>query len=80
MNSHFAAAGVIAVIYVVMKFMERKYIIKTTKPLKETTRDTIVVYLSSLLALFVIEHIDSSNIISSSHAKVFLDNPFPESR
>ena len=78
MNGHFATAGVVSVIYVVIKMLETKYVTKTAKSIKETTRETIIVYVSSILALFVIEHIDGSDITSSSQAKVFLDNPFSE--
>jgi hypothetical protein len=45
------------------------------KPVKETTRDTLMVYITSILSLFIIEQIDASDITKSTGAGVFVGDP-----
>lgn len=68
MNSNFGIAGVIAIVYVIMKFIEIRFITKEMKPVKEITRDTLVVYISSIIGLIVIEQADASEIGKTSAA------------
>ena len=76
MSNHFTTAGVIAFVYIIVKFLEMRFITKEIKPVKETTRDTIMVYITSVLSLFIIQHIDETDIAKSNgSAGVFVGEP-----
>lgn len=75
MNNNFTVAGLVSFVYIVMKFLEMRFVTKETKPVKEITRDTIVVYISSLLTLFAIEQVESSDIGKQTGAGVFVGQP-----
>ena len=72
MKNHFSIAALIAFVYVIAKFLEMRFVLKEAKPVKEITRDTLVVYISSVLALFTIEQVDASDIGKSNGAGVFV--------
>lgn len=74
MNSKFAIAGVVGIVYVILKFLEIRFITKETKPVKEITRDALLVYISSVLALFVIEQADASEI-GKTNVAAFVGSP-----
>jgi len=61
--------------YIVIKFLEMRFITKEMKPVKETTRDTLMVYITSVLSLFIIKHIEESDITNSNGAGVFVGEP-----
>ena len=75
MKNHFSIAGLIAFVFVIVKFLEMRFVWKEAKPVKEITRDTLVVYISSVLALFAIEQVDASDIGKQSGAGVFVGAP-----
>ena len=75
MKNHFSVAGLIAFVFVIVKFLEMRFVLKEAKPVKEITRDTLVVYISSVLALFAIEQVDASDIGKQSGAGVFVGAP-----
>jgi len=74
MDNLFIAAGAIAVIYLILKIVEMRVIVKETKPLKELVRDTIVVYLSSILGVFVLDQF-SAGISKPAPTSAFTGNP-----
>ena len=53
MENNFVSAGIIAVVYLLVKFVEMRFLIKESKPVKDLIRDTIIVYISGILGLFV---------------------------
>ena len=78
MVSIFVIAGVIAVTFLLSKFLEMRYIEKESKPLKFLIRDSLVVYFSVIVANFVMDQLNTV-IVSSGGSKkvtpVFTDNP-----
>ena len=54
MNNIFVCAGIIAISYLLLKFAELR-LKKEQKPLKELTKDAIIVYLSVIVGLYVME-------------------------
>ena len=46
MDNLFINAGIIAFIYILVKFAEMRVILKENKPLKELVKDTIFVFIS----------------------------------
>jgi hypothetical protein len=81
MENIFVLATIISVVYFLCKFLEMRFILKEDKPLKFLIRETMHVYLSVLLGLFIA---DQFNVAKSSATKltggsgppaVFVDNP-----
>ena len=54
MEKYIIHSGIIAFIYLLMKFIEMRISKKETKPMKEMIRDTIIVYLSAIVGLYII--------------------------
>ena len=74
MNDKFAAACVIAIVYVTIKLIEIRFVSKEAKSVREIVRDTIVVYISSFLAMFIIEHVETSDL-GKTNAVAFVGAP-----
>jgi len=76
-TSIFIIAGIIAITFLVVKFLEMRYIEKESKPLKLLIKDTLLVYFSVIIAHFVIDQINP--IMTAGAGKkvtpVFTDNP-----
>jgi len=77
MANVFVIAGVISITFLLVKFLEMRYIEKESKPLKLLIRDTLVVYFSVIISNFVMEQLNT--VMESSGGKkvtpVFTDNP-----
>jgi hypothetical protein len=78
MENIFIIASLISFFYLIIKFIEMRFIEKDNKPLKVLIKDTLVVYLCILLGNFIVEQINPSllgeettNIVT----QVFTDNP-----
>jgi hypothetical protein len=50
-------ALVISIIFIVFKYIEMRYIEKQIKPLKTLVKETVIVYFSSLIGIFVASNI-----------------------
>ena len=71
-------SGVISVVFLIVKFLEMRFVDKESKPLKLLIRDSLLVYFSVIAGNFVIDQL--SPIIqdggeSISTPAVFTDNP-----
>ena len=76
MENIFLNAGIIAIIYFLFKFGEMRVILKEPKPVKDLAKDTLIVYLSVLVGIYVIDQIMPGEI--SKAGKIigaFTDNP-----
>jgi len=66
MENYFVSAGIIAVVYILFKMVEMKFMLKETetetKPLKDLIRDDIIVYISSIIGLFIYDQMVPSII------------------
>ena len=77
MENIFLIAGIVSVIFLIVKFMEMRFIEKENKPLKFLLRDTLVVYVSVITGFFItsqLEPIIEGGALVSSPV-VFTDNP-----
>lgn len=72
-NNNLIIPLAISVIYLVSKIIEMKFIVKENKPLKELFRDTLVVYISSVVGMYGMEQLESN--VSLKNAQVFTGNP-----
>ena len=77
MDNIFLVAGIISVIFFIVKFLEMQYIEKESKPLKVLIKDALVVYVSVVAGNFILEQlspvIKDSSVVESPAA--FTDNP-----
>ena len=78
MNNIFIIAAIISVIFLIVKFMEMRFIEKENKPLKILIRDALLVYFSVVFGYFVIEQVNpmlKGGAIGPKSTPVFTDNP-----
>jgi hypothetical protein len=57
MDNIFLIAGIISVIFFLVKFLEMRYVDNESKPLKFLIRDTLVVYISVITGNFIYEQV-----------------------
>ena len=55
MSNVFINAGITAFIFLIIKFIEMRFIEKENKPLKELIKDTLIVYISVLSGYYLLE-------------------------
>jgi hypothetical protein len=78
MDNIFIFAGIIAIIFLIIKFIEMRFVEKESKPLKLLIRDTLVVYVSVVCGHFILDQLkpvmqnagEGTNV-----TPVFTDNP-----
>lgn len=86
MESIFIFAGLVTVLYFVLKVIEMKFIHKELKPLKDIARDVCMVFGSSLVAAFATSTYQGSindffnvmtktKVLNNDHAQVFTGEP-----
>jgi hypothetical protein len=79
MNNVFVVAGVISVIFFIVKFIEMRFVDKESKPLKLLIRDSLLVYFSVIAGNFVVEQLHVQEMGGGSttvvNPAVFTDNP-----
>jgi hypothetical protein len=79
MDNIFIIAAVISIIFLVVKFIEMRYIEKESKPLKLLIRDSLLVYFSVVSGYFILEQIKpvikTSDNITGGTTPVFTNNP-----
>jgi hypothetical protein len=75
MNNIFVHAGIIAVVYSLIKFVEMRMILKEARPVKELLRDTIMVYVSAIAGMFIIDQMDQVTTTGKKSTNVFVGNP-----
>ena len=71
-------AGIISVVFLIVKFMEMRFIEKETKPLKLLIRDSLLVYFSVIASHFILGQIKTNLNCGSNNSNltpVFTDNP-----
>ena len=77
MDNIFLVAGIISVIFFIVKFLEMRYVDNEPKPLKLLIRDTLVVYVSVVISSFIVEQLNT--VINETKdietPLVFTDNP-----
>lgn len=56
----FVIAGIVAVLYALVRFLEMRFILKETLPLKHIIRDTMIVYLCVVGGLFIHDQLKDS--------------------
>lgn len=77
MDNIFIIAAVVSIIFLILKFIEMRFIEKENKPLKVLIRDALVVYFSVVSGYFILEQLKPilNKENSSTTTQVFTDNP-----
>ena len=70
-------SSIISIIYFIFKFIEMRLILKENKPFKELFKDTVIVFISTTLALIILEQFNINEIIGNIKAtpSVFISKP-----
>lgn len=79
MNNIFIIGAIISIIFLIVKFIEMRYVEKDSKPLKVLIRDALLVYFSVVSGYFILEQLkpvmqNGDNIMGGS-TPVFTNNP-----
>ena len=79
MDNIFIIAAIISIIFLIVKFIEMRYIEKESKPLKLLIRDALLVYFSVVSGHFILEQlkpvISDGSKLNGGATLVFTDNP-----
>jgi hypothetical protein len=68
------SAAVVSILFIILKFLETRFILKETVNLKQLVIDGILVYLSVIVGHFINEQLVKQTT-SLGQAPVFIDNP-----
>jgi len=68
-------AGIIAILYLLAKFGEMRLVLKENKPVKLLLRDSIIVYISAVLGLYISDQFMLQGEVGKVAPKAFIDNP-----
>jgi len=74
-QSIFITAGIVSFVYLVIKYLEMKFILKEVKPMKLLMRDTIIVYLSVVSGSFIIDQFSGTSTIMKKAPEIFTNEP-----
>lgn len=58
------SSSVISVIYLIIKFLEMRFVSKENKPLKKLVLDALIVFVASIITSFLFEQFDITNILN----------------
>ena len=75
MEKYIIHSGIITFVYLLMKFVEMRIAVKETKPIKELVRDTVIVYLSAIVGLYIIDEFIPTTDVAKTLTNVFTDLP-----
>ena len=72
---NFINAGIIAIIYLLIKFAEMSLLLKETKPVRDLIRDMVIVYISVFVGMYVIQEMVTSGLKTVEVTSAFTDTP-----
>ena len=73
----FLMAGLVSIVFFIIKFVEMRFIDKENKPLKLLVRDSLVVYVSVVAGDFVVGQLSPflDETVALQAPNAFVDNP-----
>lgn len=78
MENIFVLSTLLSIVYFLAKFIEMRFVLKEIKPLKFLVRETLLVYVSAAIGLFIANQFDmmktAVNAVGGG-VNVFVDNP-----
>jgi hypothetical protein len=79
MSNIFFIAAFISIIFLIIKFIEMRFIDKESKPLKLLIRDALLVFFSIVFGNFILDQLEpiisETSEFTNSNPSVFTDNP-----
>jgi len=75
MDNIFIQAGVIAIMYLLIKFGEMRLILKENKPIKLLVQDALMVFMSAVIGIYIINEFMLAPVSTKSAPNAFIDNP-----
>ena len=77
MNNQAITSFIISLLYLIVKFIEMRFILKENKPLKQLFIDALIVFISSLMSLILIDQFNLNELIGNMKPipSVFVNNP-----
>ena len=77
MNNQVLTAAIVSVIFFLIKFFEMRFIIKENKPLKVLVIDSLIVFISTTITLFLLQQFNIDKIIGNTPISpdAFINSP-----
>ena len=76
MDNIYVISIVIALIYCFAKFIEMRFIMKESKPIKNIVRDSLLVCFSTIIGLFISQQLSPiQKVLNASSLQAFTDSP-----
>ncbi len=77
MSNLFINAGAVAILFLIVKFIEMRFIDKENKPVKELIKDTMIVYICVLAGYYLLEQLSPmmETVTGTISPAVFTGNP-----
>jgi hypothetical protein len=75
MEKYIIHSGIIAFVYLFLKFIEMRMVQKESKAVKDLVRDTIIVYLAAMVGLYIISEFMPTTTVDKVITNVFTDAP-----
>ena len=68
-------AAAISIVYLLMRFLDMRFVQKDSKPLKTFAKDGIIVFMSVFTGGFLLNQLDPSSLGSGAVTEIFTDSP-----
>lgn len=77
MNNQVLTAGIISIIYFLIKFIEMRFILKENKPLKHMVIDMLIVFISATITILLLDQFNLNELIGNvkSVPGAFINKP-----
>jgi hypothetical protein len=78
MDNMFMIAGIISIVYFIVKFLEMRFLIKDNKPMKTLLRESLIVFFSVIMGLFLMDQlkmVKKTIVNGSDSTNVFTGKP-----
>ena len=77
MNNQVITSLIISLLYLIIKFIEMRFILKENKPLKQLFIDSLIVFISSMISLILLDQFNLNELIGNIKPlpNVFVNNP-----
>ena len=77
MNNQVITSLIISLLYLIIKFIEMRFILKENKPLKQLFIDSLIVFITSMISLILLDQFNLNELIGNIKPipNVFVNNP-----
>ena len=77
MNNQVLTSLIISLLYLIIKFIEMRFILKENKPLKQLFIDSLIVFITSMISLILLDQFNLNELIGNIKPipNVFVNNP-----